>query len=56
MEIGDLISIPDTSLIIHKGDTISLLDVQYDKRPFEIEALSQDNKVLKELNHLLYSK
>ena len=56
MEIGDLISIPDTSLIIHKGDTISLLDVPYNKRPFEIEALSQDNKVLKELNHLLYSK
>jgi len=56
MEIGDLIPTQDQLVMVYKGDTISFLDIPYNNRPFEIEALSTQNKVLKELNQLLYSK
>jgi len=56
MEIGDLIPIQDSLAMIYQGDTILLLSTPYHERPYEIQALSTQNKVLKELNHLLYSK
>jgi hypothetical protein len=56
MEIGDLVQLQDPVIMIYKGDTLSLIDVPYDERPFEIEALRNDSEVLKDLNRLLYRK
>ena len=56
MEIGDLIPIQDSLAMIYKGDTISFIDVPYNKRAFEIEALSTENIINKKLNHFLYKK
>lgn len=56
MESGDLIQLQDNTKIIYKGDTISFFDVPYDKRPYEIEALTKEDKILKKINKLLYIK
>jgi len=56
MEIGDLIQIPNDSMVIYKGDSIDFHHVPYKERPFEIDALNTQNDILKKLNHLLYSK
>lgn len=56
MEIGDLIPVQDTLAMIYKGDTISLLSTIYYNRPYEIQALKTEGRVLKQLNRFLYSK
>lgn len=57
MEIGDLIPLfNNDSMIVYKGDTIVYKDVEYQRRPYEMDAMQKDGNVYKELNHLLYSK
>lgn len=56
MEIGDLVSTQNQLIMVYKGDTISFIDIPYNKRLFEIEALNADGNILKQLNHFLYSK
>ncbi len=56
MEIGDMIQIINEPMVIYKGDSIDFHVIPYLERPFEIEALSTENDILKKLNRLLYRK
>ena len=56
MELGDLVQLPNQPVVIYKGDTIDFHEVSYRERPFEIEAIHNQNNILKKLNYLLYSK
>lgn len=56
MELGDLIPLQDQNRIVYKGDTVVYSEVPYDKRAYEIEALSHEDKIQRILNKLLYSK
>ena len=56
MEIGDLIQLKDKSKILYKGDTIVFKNIPYNDRPFEIDAISKQDKIKKQLNKFLYSK
>ena len=55
MEEGDLVQFsPDNPVAIWKGDTIDYHEVEYAKRPHEIEASKYDDKVLKDLLDIWY--
>ncbi len=56
MEKGDLVQLSLYEKIIYKNDTIYYSEVPYDKRPYEIDAFSKENKIRKGLNDLLYRK
>lgn len=56
MEKGDLIETLGSTKSVYKGDTINLLEVPYEARPYEIEAFSSAPSIKKKLNTLLYSK
>lgn len=56
MEKGELIQIIGVPKVIYKGETIDMMEVPYDKRPYEQDAFARENGILKELNHIIYSK
>lgn len=57
MERGDLITQTNNyKFAIYCGDTIKFNEVEYMKRPYEIEAHAKDNDIYKKLISLLYKK
>jgi hypothetical protein len=54
-EKGDLVFVSQTSdHIFYKGKKIVFKECEYNKRPYEIEAFSEQNKVFRKLKKLLY--